>query len=275
MLFLTVSLVIGILSEISLKSQERAVAAEQQKDDFLGDYGSRAAQPAGDYPLHQSCGRALQSTDNGRSEIIDRQVQQLDQMIEDLMDISQVSRGKFRLKFEAVDVPTLVEDAVEKSRPFIAAANMNWRSEPPAGEMTLWGDPARLQQVITNLSRTRPATRQRRQDRVPDIAGKGYAVFRVRDNGLGIPKELVSRVFDLQTQVARSLETSGPSLGVGLALFARSWNCTAAPSPPSAKGQARERIHGSTAALQTATEAGRDCVDFASSEIGRRPVGNE
>jgi two-component system CheB/CheR fusion protein len=219
-LFLSVSLVIGILSEISLKSRERAHAAEQQKDDFLALMAHELRNPlAIIHYTNLAEERAGYSTHNGRSEIIDRQVQQLDQMIEDLMDISQVSRGKFRLRFEAVDVSALVEDAVEKARNFVSGRDHELTVESPASEMTLWGDPVRLQQIITNLL-TNAARYTPKGGKILFHTSQenGYAVFRVRDNGLGIPKELLSRVFDLQTQVARALDSSGPSLGVGLAL---------------------------------------------------------
>jgi signal transduction histidine kinase len=154
-----------------------------------------------------------------RSEIIDRQVQQLDQMIDDLLDISQVSRGKFRIKFEVVDVGALIDDALEKSQPVIASRGHELSVERPAEELQLRGDPSRLQQVITNLL-TNAARYTRKGGKIEFRAAreKDSLVIRVRDNGMGIAKELVSRIFDLQTQVARSLETSGPSLGVGLAL---------------------------------------------------------
>ena len=91
--------------------------------------------------------------------------------------------------------------------------------ERPAGELTLWGDPARLQQVITNLL-TNAARYTPKGGKIEFRATRDQdsLVIRIRDNGLGLAKELVSRVFDLQTQVARSLESSGPALGVGLAL---------------------------------------------------------
>ncbi len=140
-------------------------------------------------------------------------------MIDDLLDISQVSRGKFRIKFEVVDVARLIDDAVEKSQPVIVGRGHELSVERPADELMLRGDPARLQQVITNLL-TNAARYTPKGGKIEFHATreKDWLVFRVRDNGLGIAKELVSRVFDLQTQVARSLETSGSSLGVGLAL---------------------------------------------------------
>src|SRR5205823_6136740 len=137
---------------------------------------------------------------SGRSEIIDRQVQQLDQMIEDLLDISQVSRGKFRLKFEVVDFSTLVDDAVEKAQSFIAARGHELLVERPASELTLWGDPVRLQQVITNLL-TNAARYTPRGGKISlrAIQENDHALLQVRDKGVGIPKQLLSGIFDLQT----------------------------------------------------------------------------
>lgn len=218
--FVAVSCVIGILSEISLRSQARVKEAEQQKDDFLAILAHELRNPLA--IIHYTNLAEDNSKLPGqpdRSEIIDRQVQQLDQMIEDLLDISQVSRGKFRLRFEAVDVSKLIEDAVEKSQPVIAARGHELVVQRPDEELALWGDPVRLQQVITNLiANSARYTSKGGRIEFSVSREKDSAVLRVRDNGMGIAKEMVSRIFDLQTQVSRSLETSGPSLGVGLAL---------------------------------------------------------
>src|SRR4029078_4771428 len=131
-LFVVVSIVIGIISEISLRSQARAREAEQQKDDFLAILAHELRNPlAIIHYTNLAEDNSKLAGQPARSEIIDRQVQQLDQMIDDLLDISQVSRGKFRIKFEAVDVPTLVDDALEKSQPFIAARGHELSIERP------------------------------------------------------------------------------------------------------------------------------------------------
>src|SRR6476660_6991192 len=119
-LFVSVSLVIGILSEISLRAQARAREAEQQKDDFLAILAHELRNPLAiiHYTNLAEDSSKLEGQLN-RSEIIDRQVRQLDQMIDDLLDISQVSRGKFRIKFQAVEVSTFIDDALEKSQAII------------------------------------------------------------------------------------------------------------------------------------------------------------
>jgi signal transduction histidine kinase len=219
-LFVAVSLVIGILSEISLRAQARVREAEQQKDDFLAILAHELRNPlAIIHYTNLAEDKAKLAGQPARSEIIDRQVQQLDQMIDDLLDISQVSRGKFRIRAEAVNVSTLVDDAIEKSQAFVARRGHELTVERPSEELAIWGDSARLQQVITNLlTNAARYTPQGGKIEFRATREKDSLVIRVRDNGLGLAKELISRVFDLQTQVARSLETSGPSLGVGLAL---------------------------------------------------------
>src|SRR5215212_603457 len=151
-IFVIISLVIGILSEISLRAQARVLEAEQQKDDFLAILAHELRNPLA--IIHYTNLAEDQSKLEGqpaRSEIIDRQVQQLDQMIDDLLDISQVSRGKFRIKFEVVDVRALVDDALEKSKPVITGRGHELLVERPDDELYLRGDPTRLQQVLTNL----------------------------------------------------------------------------------------------------------------------------
>ncbi len=219
-IFVCMSMFMGILSEISLRSQARVREAEQQKDDFLAILAHELRNPlAIIHYTNLTEDRSKLEGQPARSEIIDRQVQQLDQMIDDLLDISQVSRGKFRIKFEVVDVSTLIDDALEKSQPVIVSRGHELVVERPTEELTLRGDPARLQQVITNLlANAARYTPKGGKIEFRATREKDWAVFRVRDNGMGIARELVSRVFDLQTQVARSLETSGSSLGVGLAL---------------------------------------------------------
>jgi signal transduction histidine kinase len=198
----------------------RAREAEQQKDDFLAILAHELRNPLA--IIHYTNLAEDQSSLPGRparSEIIDRQVQQLDQMIEDLLDISQVSRGKFRLKSEAVDVSALVDDALEKAEAIIANRGHELSVERPAAELTVWGDPVRLQQVMTNLlTNAARYTPKGGKIEFQITQDNKHLLFRVRDNGYGIAKEMLSRIFDLQTQVARSLDSSGSSLGVGLAL---------------------------------------------------------
>ena len=218
--FLLVSLLIGVLYEVSLKSMARAKTAEQQKDDFLAILAHELRNPLA--VIHytnvaEQSGRL--SADKQRTEVIDRQVQQLDQMIGDLMDISSVSRGKFRLEFEPVNVTSVVEEALGKVRHFIEERDHELTVALPSDNVILWGDPLRLQQIVTNLLRNAARSTPRGGKIDFQVLAEGSSVvFRVRDNGLGIPRDMLGRVFDLHTQVERALESSGGGLSIGLSL---------------------------------------------------------
>lgn len=219
-IFLAVSLLIGVLCEISLRALARARAAEQQKDDYLAILAHELRNPlAIIHYTNVAENKAGQQDSRSRTEVIDRQVQQLDQMIDDLMDISRVSRGKFRLEFEPIGLADVVEEAVDKVRRTIEERDHELIVDLPAEKLMLWGDPLRLQQVLTNLLRNAARYTQRGGKVELRIKQeKDGVVIRVRDNGQGIPKEMLSRVFDLHTQVERTLETSGTGTGIGLAL---------------------------------------------------------
>jgi signal transduction histidine kinase len=219
-LFVFVSAVFGILAEISIRTQAELRVAEQQKDDFLALLAHELRNPlAIIHYTNLAEDRADHVSGLGRAEIIDRQVQQLDQMIEDLLDISKVSRGKFRIECEVVDVSALVSDALKEADRFIKPREHRLEVEGPPEGLKLWGDPIRLEQVITNLLTNAARYTPKGGKILFQITEEnGRLLMRIRDNGRGIAREMVSRIFDLQTQVARALDESGPSLGVGLAL---------------------------------------------------------
>jgi signal transduction histidine kinase len=140
-------------------------------------------------------------------------------MIDDLLDISRVSRGKFRLELEPVGVAGIVDEALEEVRHIIEDRDHELVINRADDELILWGDPLRLQQIVSNLLRNAARYTPRGGRIELNVASEDDSlVFRIRDNGQGIPKEILSRVFDLHTQVQRSLESSGTGLGVGLAL---------------------------------------------------------
>jgi signal transduction histidine kinase len=219
-LFLSVSTVIGTLAEMSLQALARARDAERQKDDFLAILAHELRNPLAVifYANRVGYQTGTKST-RDRSEIIERQVQQLNQMIDDLLDISRVTRGKFQLEFEAIDAASIIDGAIENANPQIRAREhvltVNRCKEP----LPIWADPLRMDQVLTNLL-INAANYTPKQGRIDvALAREGdQAVFYVRDNGEGIPMEMLGRMFDVFTQMQRSLERSGTGLGIGLAL---------------------------------------------------------
>ena len=219
-LFLSVSTVIGALAEISLRALARAKYAEQQKDDFLAILAHELRNPlAVIYYANEVGRRASSKSSQDRSELIERQVKQLNTMIDDLLDITRVTRGTFHLEFERLDAASVVDGAIEK----VDHQMRQWehvltvhRGEQP---LPVYADRLRLEQIVSNLL-TNAAKYTPRQGHIELELSRdgGWAQIRVRDNGEGIPKEMLSRVFDLFTQVEKSLERSAAGLGIGLAL---------------------------------------------------------
>ena len=155
-------------------------------------------------------------------DMIERQTTQLVRLVDDLLDVSRITGGKIRLELERIDVAAIVATAVETSRPLIDEAGHELTVSMP--DETLWVkcDRVRLSQVLSNLlNNAAKYTRGGGSIHLSVEREGSECVFRVRDNGIGIPREMLSKVFDLFTQVERSLDRSRGGLGVGLTLARR------------------------------------------------------
>lgn len=219
-LFLSVSTVIGTLAEISLRALARARNAEQQKDDFLAILAHELRNPLAvifytNRVGHRTGTKSIQD----RSDVIERQVWQLNQMIDDLLDISRVTRGKFRLEFKPIDAASVIEGALEKANPKIQAREHVLTVHRSSEGLPILADALRMEQVLTNLL-VHAAKHTPKQGKIAlELAREqNHAIFRVRDNGEGIPNEMLGRVFDVFTQVEQALDRSAAGVGVGLAL---------------------------------------------------------
>lgn len=155
-------------------------------------------------------------------DIIDRQVKHLVRLVDDLLDVSRISSGKISLQKERVSLALIVTNAVESSRPLIESENHQLKVSLPPEPVYLDADLTRLAQVLQNLLNNAA--------KYTPAGGKiglhaefdGYFVtIRVVDNGIGIPREMLSRVFEMFTQVDRSVERSTGGLGIGLTLVQR------------------------------------------------------
>ena len=154
--------------------------------------------------------------------MIDRQTTQLVRLVDDLLDVSRITGGKIRLELECVDVKSIVTTAIETSRPLIDEAGQELTVCLPDETLRVMCDRVRLSQVLSNLlNNAAKYTRRGGSIRLSVEHDGGEAVFRVRDNGIGIPGEMLSKIFELFTQVERSLDRSRGGLGVGLTLARR------------------------------------------------------
>jgi signal transduction histidine kinase len=152
-------------------------------------------------------------------DVVDHQVRQMAQLVDDLLEISRVTSGKVRLQKEVVDVATIVAYATETSRPVLEAHHHRLSIALPADTVYIDADPLRMAQVLSNLlNNAAKYTNTGGQIRLAAASEGAGVVFRVRDNGIGIPPEMLSGIFDLFTQVDHSLDHSQGGLGLGLTL---------------------------------------------------------
>jgi signal transduction histidine kinase len=202
--------------------QEMLRDSDRRKDEFLATLAHELRNPLA--PIRNAleimrlAGSDPEALQRSRA-LIERQVHQLVRLIDDLLDISRITRGKVKLRKEQVEAAVIVQSAVETAQPFIEHAGHTLKVELPREPLLLEADPTRLAQVLVNLLNnaakyTDPGGRitltvVRRQERV---------VFRVRDTGIGIAPSMLTRIFEMFTQMGRAEDRSQGGLGIGLAL---------------------------------------------------------
>ena len=196
--------------------------ADQRKDEFLATLAHELRNPLA--PIRTSLEilrmpAADPSLLERSREIIERQVTHLARLVEDLLDVSRVMRGKIELRRERVSLSTVVAHAIETALPVLDTQAQQLTVAIPAPPIELDADPVRLGQVIGNLL-TNAAKYTPRGGHIGISAAveSGRAVIRVRDNGVGIAPALLPRVFDLFVQADDSVSRSQGGLGIGLTL---------------------------------------------------------
>jgi PAS domain S-box-containing protein len=153
---------------------------------------------------------------------IDRQAAQLTRIIDELLDVNRVARGQFTLDKQDVDLRDILQRAVETSRPLIDGRGHTLTLEITDEPTTVHADPLRMQQVVVNLlNNAAKYTNPGGQIRLGTHFDDGHVVITVRDNGRGIERESLDRVFDLFIQLEPNSGNTFGGLGVGLALVRR------------------------------------------------------
>jgi PAS domain S-box-containing protein len=154
--------------------------------------------------------------------MIERQVVQMVRLIDDLLDISRISRGKIELRKAHLDLQTVIAAAVEASRPLIDARQHQLTIDVPQHPISMNGDATRLAQVVLNLLNNAAKYTETGGHICLTVEESPQSVtIKVRDNGIGIPPEMFTQVFEMFTQVDRSLERTEGGLGIGLTLVKR------------------------------------------------------
>jgi len=151
-----------------------------------------------------------------------QQLHHIMRLVDDLLDVSRISRGVLELKRQSVDLTAVLSETVEAQRPFIEKANRVLSVVLPSQPIYLSGDPVRLTQVFDNLlDNARKYTRPGGHIRFTAALEGTEVLVKVIDDGIGIPNSELQSVFDLFTQLDRKLENSRGGLGIGLALVKR------------------------------------------------------
>jgi two-component system CheB/CheR fusion protein len=153
--------------------------------------------------------------------VIDRQVGHLTRLVDDLLDVTRISRGKITLQRERLDLCDLVRRAVEDHREAFAKNHLELEVSHPDGALWIYADRTRIAQVLGNLlsnsAKFTPAG-GRATVAVERSAELGQAILRVRDTGIGIAREMLPRVFEPFAQADTTLDRSRGGLGLGLAM---------------------------------------------------------
>jgi len=229
--------VVGVgLTVTEITEQKRADAAlrehatmmadvARQKDEFLAMLSHELRNPLAPIRtalelLHRA--GAPDPLSKSAHEVIGRQITHMVRLLDDLLDVARITRGRVTLLMATVDINQVVDDAVDTVRPLITARRHLLETSVPEERLLVHGDVTRLVQVLVNLlNNAAKYTTEGGTIRLTVIAEDGYAVLRVTDTGLGIPARLLPKIFDLFTQDERELDRAQGGLGVGLTLVKR------------------------------------------------------
>jgi signal transduction histidine kinase/DNA-binding response OmpR family regulator len=209
-----------------LRRAEQALReADRTKDEFLATLAHELRNPLA--PIRT--GLQLIKLDHGDAEaveqaraIMERQLAHMVRLIDDLLDLGRISQGKITLKKGRVRLEAVLRSAVEASRPLIEAFGHQFDVDVPSEPILLDADETRLAQVFSNLlNNAAKYTERGGRIRLMAVRDGNEAVVAVEDTGVGIPESMLPKVFEMFTQVDRSLERSQGGLGIGLSISRR------------------------------------------------------
>ena len=205
-----------------LRAEEALRVADQRKDEFLATLGHELRNPLA--PMQAGLQLLkLSNLPDDRSvravDVMERLLQHLVRLVDDLLEVSRITRGLIDIRKEPVDLCSILRTAVETSRPLVDAADQNLVVEIPAAPVSIAGDAVRLTQVFANLlNNASKYTEHGGHIWLTLEVADTSAVVSVRDDGIGIPPAQLETVFGMFTQVDRSQRRAQGGLGIGLTL---------------------------------------------------------
>jgi signal transduction histidine kinase/CheY-like chemotaxis protein len=215
---------VNILVDITdrKRAEEEVREASRRKSEFLAMLAHELRNPLA--PIRNGlqilrlAGNNSVAAAEARS-MMERQFGQMVRLIDDLLDLSRITKGKIELRKQELDLAGAVRDAVETSRPLIEAAGHQLTVTLPPGPVYVNGDRTRLAQVFANLLNN-SAKYTPQGGRISLIVERhgSDGVVKVKDNGVGISADMLPKIFEMFTQVDRSMERAQGGLGIGLSL---------------------------------------------------------
>jgi PAS domain S-box-containing protein len=201
---------------------EELSGADRRKNEFLAMLAHELRNPLA--PISNAVraltlGRRDETAVDSASEMLERQVGQIIRLVDDLLDVSRISRGKIALRTERVELAPIIQQAVEATRALYRSMNQELTVRLTSEPVYLNADPTRLAQVVGNLLNN--------ACKFTDVGGRislvveregAHVAIRVTDNGIGIASEHLAGIFEMFTQIESSLERSRSGLGIGLTL---------------------------------------------------------
>ena len=199
--------------------------ADRRKDEFLATLSHELRNPLA--PLRNSL--EILKRSNGQREFIpsaldtmERQLQQLVRLVDDLLDLSRITHNRIELRKSEIEVASVIRQAVDASRPLAESAGHEIEVDVASEPIHVLADPVRLTQIVDNLLNN-AFKYTPRGGKVNVTAGRdgNVAIVAVKDTGIGIPADKLESIFEMFTQLDRSLDRSQAGLGLGLTLVKR------------------------------------------------------
>ena len=214
-----------VTDEVRNRNEVNALRAAEQsasrtKDEFLAMLGHELRNPLA--PILTALQLMTLRGDAGAERertVIDRQVRHLVRLVDDLLDVSRIARGKIELRRSRVEIGDVVASAVEGASPLLEERHHHLELQVPRHGLLVNGDVTRLTQVVTNvITNAAKYTEPRGRIRVSAGLVDGRVELRVKDSGIGIDPELLPSVFEMFTQDRQALDRSQGGLGLGLTI---------------------------------------------------------
>jgi len=210
------------IEQVLARREQELDDFDRHKDEFLAMLGHELRNPLAPIRNITAVLRRTAGGDSAQHEMcamLERQVQHMTKLLDDLLDVSRIRQGKFRILREPVDVSTVVASAVETSRPLLDARRHTLRLALPSEAVRVLGDVTRLVQMLGNLINNAAKYTPDGGEITISAVGRGSTVeLRVADTGAGMTPEMLPLIFDLFVQAERTMDRSQGGLGIGLTL---------------------------------------------------------